>query len=281
QSIPPSRPSDPPIHVAVVACGGEDRVEETIVNIKALVLFSTIRITFHVFADEELQPSFRDRIKKWPSYFRRQFTYTIYNITYPEDGQQENWRRLFKPCASQRLFLPSILQDVDSILYVDTDILFLSPVQEMWGEFDKFNSTQLSALSPEHEDPRVGWYSRFARHPYYGVTGVNSGVMLMNLTRIRNAEFKWQQMLLPLYVKYSLNLTWGDQDLLNIIFHYNPEMLRMMPCNKNYRPDHCMYMQMCASTAHEGVRVMHGCRRSFHIDKWPTFRSVYAAVRDF
>ena len=32
----------------------------------------------------------------------------------------------------------------------------------------------------------------------------------------------WQEMLLPLYKKYKLNITWGDQDLLNIIFHHNP-----------------------------------------------------------
>lgn len=54
----------------------------------------------------------------------------------------------------------------------------------------EFNSTQLAAMAPEHEIPKIGWYSRFARHPYYGTTGVNSGVMLMNLTRIRSTQFK-------------------------------------------------------------------------------------------
>ena len=53
----------------------------------------------------------------------------------------------------------------------------------------------------------------------------------MNLSRIRETEFKndvqptainWQKLLLPLYKKYNRNITWGDQDLLNIIFHYNP-----------------------------------------------------------
>lgn len=27
---------------------------------------------------------------------------------------------------------------------------------------------------------------------------------------------------MPLLQKYKLNITWGDQDLLNIIFHHNP-----------------------------------------------------------
>lgn len=32
----------------------------------------------------------------------------------------------------------------------------------------------------------------------------------------------WEDMLHPLYQKYKNHITWGDQDLLNIIFHYNP-----------------------------------------------------------
>lgn len=53
----------------------------------------------------------------------------------------------------------------------------------------------------------------------------------MNLTRMRKALFKndlvsremgWSEMLLPLYKKYQSDLSWGEQDLLNIIFHYNP-----------------------------------------------------------
>jgi len=83
-----------------------------------------------------------------------------------------------------------ILKDVDSLLYVDTDVLFLRPIDDIWHILKEFNSTQLAAMAPEHEIPKIGWYSRFARHPYYGTTGVNSGVMLMNLTRIRNTQFR-------------------------------------------------------------------------------------------
>lgn len=32
----------------------------------------------------------------------------------------------------------------------------------------------------------------------------------------------WEDLLHPLYQKYKNHITWGDQDLLNIIFHYNP-----------------------------------------------------------
>lgn len=35
---------------------------------------------------------------------------------------------------------------------------------------------------------------------------------------------QWGEILKPLLQKYKLNITWGDQDLLNIIFHHNPGM---------------------------------------------------------
>jgi len=64
-------------------------------------------------------------------------------------------------CRSQE-----ILQHVDALLYVDTDVLFLRPLEDIWQFFDKFNDRQLAALAPEHEEPTASWYSRFARHPY-------------------------------------------------------------------------------------------------------------------
>lgn len=112
------------------------------------------------------------------------------------------------------------MQTIESLLYVDTDILFLSPVGDIWRYFNKFNDTQIAALTPEHEDPNIGWYNRFARHPYYGTLGVNSGVMLMNLTRMR--QFKWEEHVLPIHKEYKLRITWGDQDIINILFYYYP-----------------------------------------------------------
>lgn len=83
-----------------------------------------------------------------------------------------------------------MLKDVDSVVYVDTDVLFLRPMDDLWNLFKSFNGTQLAAMAPEHEEPKNSWYRRFARHPFYGSFGLNSGVLLMNLTRIRKTMFK-------------------------------------------------------------------------------------------
>ncbi|KAM7170240.1 glucoside xylosyltransferase 2 isoform 2-T2 [Macrochelys suwanniensis] len=275
------------MHLAVVACG--DRLEETLIMLKSAVLFSYRKLKFHIFAEDSLKPEFEKKLREWPSSYSKKFEYSVYPIAFSVGNAQE-WKKLFKPCAAQRLFLPVILKDVDSLLYVDTDVLFLRPIDDIWSFLKEFNSTQLAAMAPEHEIPKIGWYSRFARHPYYGTTGVNSGVMLMNLTRIRNTQFKnsmiptglmWEEMLYPLYQKYKNYITWGDQDLLNIIFYFNPECLYVFPCQWNYRPDHCMYGSNCKGAEEEGISVLHGNRGVYHDDKQPTFKALYEVIRDF
>jgi len=59
-----------------------------------------------------------------------------------------------------------ILTQVEALLYVDTDILFLRPLEDIWKFFDQFTDSHIAALAPEHEEPTASWYARFARHPY-------------------------------------------------------------------------------------------------------------------
>lgn len=111
----------------------------------------------------------------------------------------------------------------------------------------------------------------------------------MNMTRIRMKHFKndmttirlhWGEILMPLLKKYKLNITWGDQDLLNIIFSHNPESLYVFPCQWNYRPDHCIYGSNCKE-AEDGIFILHGNRGVYHDDKQPAFRAVYEALRNY
>uniref|UniRef100_UPI00398EABC7 glucoside xylosyltransferase 2 isoform X2 n=1 Tax=Pristiophorus japonicus TaxID=55135 RepID=UPI00398EABC7 len=191
------------MHLAVVACG--DRLQETMTMLKSAILFSSNKIKFHIFAEDALQPQFQNSIKAWPFSYKANLEYNIYPINFSVGNPQE-WKKLFKPCAAQRLFLPN-------------------------------------SMIP---------------------TGL-----------------KWEELLYPLYHKYKNDITWGDQDLLNIIFHYNPEYLYVFPCQWNYRPDHCMYGSNCRGAEDHGVSILHGNRGVYHDDKQPAFKVMYEAIRDF
>lgn len=231
---------------------------------------------FHVFTEEHLRKDFLEKIDvDWPTEFRSKFDLEFHSIEYPR-GNDERWRSLFKPCCTQRLFFPELLLNVDSLIYIDTDVLFLSNTKNLWRFFRQFNSTQLSALSPEHEDPAMGWYNRFARHPFYGSMGLNSGVMLMNLTRMR--QVKMIDEILEIFDEFHSNITWGDQCLLNIYFNYHPDRLYQIDCEWNYRPDHCIYENNCQTATKNGVQILHGSRSAFHNEKYEEFKSIYRVI---
>lgn len=264
------------IVVAVVACG--DRLQETLNMLKSALMFTKYKLNFIIVTEDSLMDSFKEKLDEWKIKSKHSFEYEVFPLTFPPKNAEE-WKTLFKPCAAQRLFLPDILPNVDSVLYMDTDTLFFTPVEDVWNYFRLMNSSQIAAVSPEHEDPNVGWYNRFAQHPYYGKLGVNSGVMLMNLTRMR--IFRWSEYVVPIYKKYKYKITWGDQDIINIIFHYHSDKLYIYSCRYNYRPDHCMYMSVCKTAEEEGVAVIHGSRGFFHSKKQPVFQAIYKAVEEY
>lgn len=259
--------------LAVVCCG--DRLNETRTMLKSAAALSHSPLTMIVFTEETLKPAFTEMHSSWPAEVRFRITLDLHSITFPPGQDAATWRKLFKPCASQRLFMPSLLHEVDALIYVDTDTLFLAPLEHLWAHFSIMNASHMAAMAPEHEDLATGWYNRFAKHPYYGRLGVNSGVMLMNLTRLRH--FGWEEYVVPIYKFYRLAITWGDQDIINIIFHFHPDKLYVYGCEYNLRPDHCMYMSVCKTAETRGIFVLHGNRGTFHTNKQPAFRAVYQA----
>lgn len=266
------------IQLAVVVCG-EKRINESLTMVKSALLFTRRPLLLHLFTNPELYDNFTWVLSKWKQQARLWFDFNIYDVKYPNSvGQQ--WRSLFKACV-QRLFFPDMLKDVDSLLYVDTDTIFFRPLDHLWAYFKKMNSSHLAALSPDAEDVAIGWYNRFASHPFYGNVGVNSGVMLMNLTKMRS--FKWMEKVTAHFVKYKedLNLTLGDQDIINIIFHFNPDRLYLFPCEWNFRIDHCLYQLICDSAAQNGVSVLRGSRQAFHKGKYPAFKAIYDILSKF
>ena len=115
------------------------------------------------------------------------------------------------------------------------------------------NSSQVMAMAKEDETP--GTYHDGYGIPYYGATGVvinlnlclyavvmiiftgvNAGVTLMNLTRLR--QFNFEKLVAEYYLKYKSGIQVGDQDILNTIFHFQPEKLHVLPCHCNYRSSH-------------------------------------------
>lgn len=267
---------DKEVILVTVVCG-IDRTEEAIVMIKSALMFSSLkhRLKFVIVTEKSLFQLLDEKLESFQSALPN-FSFQLVEVDFPKVNS-ETWRSLFKPCASQRLFLPSLLP-YERIIYVDCDTLFLSPLHDMFQLFHRFNSSQIAGLTIESESLNTAWYPRFARHPFYGKFGVNSGVMLMNLKKMR--ETKWEQQLLPIFEEYNLSLVFGDQDIINIYFHFHSDQLHVLPCELNYRPDHCMYEALSMCPARDGIKLIHGNRGYFHKpENQPIFSQIYNTIQ--
>ncbi|XP_077548344.1 glucoside xylosyltransferase 2-like [Haemaphysalis longicornis] len=260
------------VKLVVVTC--EQSLNVTLVNLKSAVVFTSVALELLLFADDANMEPLRKAIASWPSSVRRRIRYSVRPLYYPGPNATE-WRNLFKPCSSQRLFLPGALAEVDAVIYADSDVLFLSPIEDLWHFFDTMNDSQLAAMAPEGEDYSTNWYRKNAEHPFYQPLGLNSGVMLMNLTRMR--AFPWERWMNRLLRKYTNVIPWGDQDILNILFSIHPEHLLVFPCSWNYRTDHCDNdtFDTCSDRA---PAVLHGNRNLFAEHVEPAFWEIHRAM---
>jgi len=63
------------------------------------------------------------------------------------------------------------LQDIDSVLYLDTDNIFLASPESVWQYFNTMDDKQLAAVAQEEEIPFTGWHYQSSRTPFFGKTG--------------------------------------------------------------------------------------------------------------
>ncbi|CAL4148893.1 unnamed protein product, partial [Meganyctiphanes norvegica] len=196
---------------------------------------------------------------------------------YPPES--DAFRKIFKSCATFPLMLPAQLQHVDSAVYIDTDTIFLHPPEDIWKEFDNFNHEESAGLS------RDGFnYLAFlneASVPSPGVTGFNSGVMLMNLTRLRSFPGGgFTYVTKHLFRKYNGKLRFGDQDILNIFFFQNPRLLYELGCEWNYARHMCYSgRNSCLEAAKHGASIVHGSGGAFRRNQ--TYTEVFGAWEEY
>lgn len=268
------------ISIVVVAC--KHRLGEAVTMLKSATMFTKYNLNFHIFTDKKNVDNnfFDNELKTWPAYKERWMLYSIYPAVYPDiiqTSEKGKWEKLFKPCASLRLFLAKLLPSVDSVIYVDTDTLFLRPPEDLWAFFEKFSSKQVAGLVNECEEgQKFCWYKQHSNHPYVKPYGVNTGVMLMNLTRLR--KMSWEKDLINIYTNNKEKLIFGDQDILNIYFHSHSKCLYKIPCEWNYRPEFCFDGRVCNRAVQHGIGVLHGNRMVFQRPKVQAeFYAIYQA----
>ena len=93
----------PVIHISAVVCG--ERTVEAATMLKSTTLFTNRTVQFHVVAEDQLHAELKNIFNEWLTVQTGQVMFKLYSLQFPSGENSDEWKRLFKPCAAQRLFL--------------------------------------------------------------------------------------------------------------------------------------------------------------------------------
>ncbi|KAH7940588.1 hypothetical protein HPB49_002341 [Dermacentor silvarum] len=162
----------------------------------------------------------------------------------------------------------------DAVIYVDTDVVFLHPVEDFWRKFYAMNEWQMAGMAPETEDFKKNYYLIKGLHPFVQPFALNAGLLMMNLTRMR--AFGIERRLLELKREFEGRIPFADQDLLNILFTRYPQGIFTFTCRWNFRGEHCQGDALCTDGP---VAVVHASRKMISEKLEPAFVTLHQAMQ--
>jgi len=280
------------VNVVITACErpGDNNLTDHMVQLntllKTIYLLSTTPVTVYFLHNQEniFKRAVLD-VKEWGLETQHKIRLKSVPISYPQ--RLDSMIKEFKTCSPARLFIHEMLPDVDAAIFLDSDVILMDNIQNLWNYFRHFSSAQLVGMAATENI-----YNEVKNLPYYGPPGVglNGGVMLLNLTRMRamsgagfTGSVRW------VYSKYQSLLWRADQDILNIIFGTSPWYMYELPCTWNYVMWQCRVdawakennprtwdgKNQCKGAEKRGVSIMHGDPAKFGNNFEPLFEAVH------
>lgn len=136
-------------------------------------------------------------------------------FVYPVENKYQNGYEIRKITSGAylRLQLHKILPNVEKIIYCDVDVIFKNNLLELWNKATGDNyflgvkgANNLSQTWNSNNN-KFDYWKNFEKNTY-----INSGVVVMNLKKIRedNLESQWENMVNDKYF-------YVDQDIINIV----------------------------------------------------------------
>ncbi|KAK3877913.1 hypothetical protein Pcinc_017423 [Petrolisthes cinctipes] len=179
---------------------------------------------------------------------------------------QQQWR----PCVWAKLFLAESLPDEDAVVYVDTDVVFLGPGEDLWWLLRSLGPQQALALAPEPQYQRDQ-----PRRPFAGRVGLNTGMMALNLTRLRQLDGGGLGSAI-LRAGMMTPSPRHDQDALNNYLSLNPHLLLEVSSRWNFLPSSCFReAPECTDCISAGITLLHGADATFHRNIDRKFMAMY------
>ncbi len=206
-----------------------------------------VKVTFDFFDCRAISRRFADEISR----LRPHFTSIA--------EQAEKYRDdLFLMAPFYHRVLP-----YDRFIMLDADLRFMIPIEELYDHFNAFESSAVMGVAPDLSHHYMWALREFRnRTPDTKVgepgrmQGFNTGVVLMDLTRMRSSRLYNKYVALDLYdetsttlpvdelaEKYSFSSHLGDQCFFSLLGMEHPELFHPLPCEYNYQLDTMMWVE--------------------------------------
>ncbi|XP_068238556.1 glucoside xylosyltransferase 1-like [Palaemon carinicauda] len=247
--------------------------QQTITMVKTLLYFSKSS-KWRIIVISDSERSFQKLVsmtEAFPDSERRRLILEYKALWFPPDYPE--LRNHWRPCAWAKQFLAETLPEEDAVIYVDSDLLFLGPAEELWWLLKSMGIEQTIALAPE-----PFYQMEKEAFPYAGRVGLNTGVMAVNLTKARR---------LPGGGIGSAILAEGhinpeprhDQDALNHFLKNKAHLLMEVTSRWNFLPSSCMRKAPpCPDCYSAGIVVLHGADMSFYRPVDAKFNVMYSTL---
>lgn len=249
--------------------------EQLLVMLRSVMLFTSHPVEFHVFYEKAvISPQhILKSVGNWnflqSKSLRISFIPLDWNGTL---GDIKNFDSIdLVACGVKLVSYVTLLKRMtrlDSVIYVDSDFLFLADIKHWWKKLEKFDDRQVAALSPAGRRFLKG-RGLGNKYPdiYPKPLGLNAGLMVLNLTRMRSVNFYTS------IIQYlnDIRLVRNDQTLINLYFKENTGRHFNLPCGFNFHMglDSCKYStsaliaETCGDITVQGVYGLHGSAKSF------------------
>lgn len=148
-----------------------------------------------------------------------------------------NWRNPYKkfdfsrwsPVIFYRLFAHRAFPKLDKILYLDSDTMVCSDLSEMYNtDISEYTLAAVRDMAPIHNSRGYApgqYVCSFADKYMNRVPYVNSGVLLLNLKRLSDAQEK--------LLATDIKLNYPDQDMLNYCLY---DKIKLLDLKYNFAP---------------------------------------------
>ncbi|CAG0893168.1 unnamed protein product [Darwinula stevensoni] len=261
-----------PQPVVVTAACGVGATKELLFSLRSLILFSHVPFRYVVIADGAAAKLLYQVQRTLPPHVQLEIVGIYKRIPW----KYRPWHDAFhEPCTWQRLYLPEILPHDSLILYVDVDLLFFEGIEDVWQVFSQLGPKQAIGITMEHEElskNSIYQTSENGHVPHYGKTGIQAGIFVMDLKKMRS--WGWKEEIQGILEERQGDVFYKDQDVLNIYGHRHQEAIKILPCRWNFRQEHCRYRNnRCLSAHNEGIGILHGAGRSFNTWEFPGIRT--------